>query len=483
MLRCYALLCIVLLLLILPLLFAARVCAQFPVQSFADFEKSSFDGWIIEGDAFGSAPATEASFSGKIRGVGGSAFLCSLHLRKGNAATGRAISQDFTLTKPMITFKIAGGFHPREACINLVLDGKIVRTKTGEDSSQLITRSWDVSEFVGRTAHLEITDATASDRRGHILVDDIAFVGNDLAISLPTSESAPIIEIPIRVLHILDSQGTAEFTDRSRTVLTQALVEKQILAVNELFRPARIRFVCDPKEFETRRDDYLDLDFDAPAQRVRSGSADSKPAEIGLAEHLKAFQTVADERPDRLTLIAHRGSEWRWSERAKTWSVRLGVSHGGYGLRTDGRGYYIRTSSMKPRVWAHELGHALGLYHTSQDSVVRHSKTLDEVMIATACLEYIASGGDKEHPEHAIDGDYRTGVRDTPPNPGIGFWGTSRDRSRIIPLNLPGRETLYLFVTRDNIMASADGNDRFTNDQIRVMRRKAESWKAKQARR
>ena len=120
---------------------------------FADFESGNYEGWTIEGDAFGTAPATDALFPGKIRGFTGRGFLCSLHPRKGNAATGKAISKEFTIEKSFITFKIGGGNHPNQACLNLIVDNQIVYTATGDGTANLSESSFDVSNLVGRKAH------------------------------------------------------------------------------------------------------------------------------------------------------------------------------------------------------------------------------------------------------------------------------------------------------------------------------------------
>lgn len=464
---------------VLIILFATRVQAQVPSRTFADFEAGSLDGWTIEGDAFGSAPATSASYEGQVRGFGGSQYLSSLHKRKGNAATGRAVSQTFTVVKPYITFRIGGGSHPNQACINLVLDGKVVRTETGGDSPQLLSRTWEVSEFVGKSAHFEVVDATDSAERGYILVDDIAFIGPDLVITPALSENALVIEIPARVIQILDSQGDNRFADGSREILSAASVEKHMSALNEIYSPAKVRFTFNPKEFETRRDDYLYTDFDTPGEKVQIDDRESKPPQTGREERMRAFQKVADERSDRLTVIVHRGSDWRWNARTQKWIYSAGYSRGRPKPRGANQGHYIRVTSMIPKIWAHELGHAFGLGHTSRDTADYPSNLVNEALISTACQEYVAKVGSDKHFEHPIDGDYASGVTDTPPNPGIGFWENTQDRTRMIMLHLTGKDPVCLFVTRDNVMASSSGNDRFTNDQIRLMRRWAGVWQRK----
>jgi levanase len=90
---------------------ALKPTAASTTEVFADFEGGNYDGWTIEGDAFGTAPATDALFPGKIKGFTGRSFLCSLHPRKGTAAIGKATSKEFTIEKPFLIFKIGGGNH------------------------------------------------------------------------------------------------------------------------------------------------------------------------------------------------------------------------------------------------------------------------------------------------------------------------------------------------------------------------------------
>lgn len=57
-----------------------------------------------------------------------------------------------------------------ETSVNLVVDGAIVRTATGNDSETLDWASWDVAEFAGRSAHVEVIDNNRVGW-GHILAD------------------------------------------------------------------------------------------------------------------------------------------------------------------------------------------------------------------------------------------------------------------------------------------------------------------------
>ena len=70
--------------LLLPSLFAVDAFARDNAStSFADFESGDYSDWTIEGDAFGTKPATDALFPGKVRGFGGRAYASTFSPRRG----------------------------------------------------------------------------------------------------------------------------------------------------------------------------------------------------------------------------------------------------------------------------------------------------------------------------------------------------------------------------------------------------------------
>jgi hypothetical protein len=160
-----------------------------PARVFEDFEGETYGDWTLTGSCWGQRPERGDLFRGEVAGFQGSQFAGTYTRRQGNAATGRAVSPDFILDYNTIEFLIGGGHYPERACLNLVVEGKVVATATGEGFPALRASSWDVTPFLGRHAHLEIVDETRSSEQGYILVDQIVFRDRGPA---PAPSSAPI---------------------------------------------------------------------------------------------------------------------------------------------------------------------------------------------------------------------------------------------------------------------------------------------------
>jgi len=141
---------------------------------FADFESGTYKGWTVEGKAFGQRPATGTI--GKQQRVSGwkGRFLVNTFHGGSDKDRGKLTSRPFKMTERYISFLIGGGSHAGKTCLNLVVDGKVVRTAVGARSEQLRRKHWDVGDLKGQEAHLEIVD-NETGPWGHISVDDIVF--------------------------------------------------------------------------------------------------------------------------------------------------------------------------------------------------------------------------------------------------------------------------------------------------------------------
>ena len=140
------------------------------------FDGTDYGSWRVEGAAFGAGPP-RGTLPGQmpVSGFEGAGLVNSY--LGGDGPTGRLVSADFTIERRRLVFLIGGGGWPGRTCLNLVVGTGVVRTATGPNtepggSEALAPSSWDVSEFAGRVAHLEIVDA-ATGGWGHINVDRI----------------------------------------------------------------------------------------------------------------------------------------------------------------------------------------------------------------------------------------------------------------------------------------------------------------------
>ena len=91
----------------------------------------------------------------------------------GDDKTGRLISKRFTIERHCIRFLVGGGPHANTQ-IRLVVGGKVVRATSGKADEKLEPAMWDVHEFEGQMAHIEIVDEQKGGW-GHINVDQIEF--------------------------------------------------------------------------------------------------------------------------------------------------------------------------------------------------------------------------------------------------------------------------------------------------------------------
>jgi fructan beta-fructosidase len=95
----------------------------------------------------------------------------------GDKRTGALASPPFKIERKFINFLIGGGKHPGETCMNLLVEGQIVRTATGPNdkpggTEALDWDAWDVSDLAGKAATIQIVDQ-AKGGWGHINVDQI----------------------------------------------------------------------------------------------------------------------------------------------------------------------------------------------------------------------------------------------------------------------------------------------------------------------
>jgi len=158
------------------------VVAAKPDIVFEDWNKETYEGWKVEGTAFGSGPVKRAAIPAYQGDVGGEGerVVNSHASAPGNdvgakdAGTGKLTSKPFTIERTFVTFWIGGGGHKGKTCLNLIVDGKAARTATGRNDNKMSQQQFDVRELKGKDALIEIVDAEKGGW-GNIGVGKIAF--------------------------------------------------------------------------------------------------------------------------------------------------------------------------------------------------------------------------------------------------------------------------------------------------------------------
>ncbi len=162
---------------------------------FEDFESGSYQKWTANGLAFGTAPFNKNEIQGwqALNKYEGNFFINTHNTRDVEAwqknnngtwsaaadgLTGTLTSEEFTIDRNFINFLIGGGSYSDTISFSLLIAGQAVRNEAGNNSSTMSQKSFDVSEFQGRRAKLQITDNKIAGW-GHISLDHIVFSDSD----------------------------------------------------------------------------------------------------------------------------------------------------------------------------------------------------------------------------------------------------------------------------------------------------------------
>jgi len=142
----------------------------------ADFERPDYGEWRAEGTAFGSGPGRGALPGQQpVSGYLGRGLVNSF--LGGDGPQGSLLSPPFRISRRYLNFRIGGGRHPGRTGMELLVEGKVLRTATGSattpaDDEHLTPHTWELGRLAGRTARLRIVDRH-SGGWGHINVDHI----------------------------------------------------------------------------------------------------------------------------------------------------------------------------------------------------------------------------------------------------------------------------------------------------------------------
>ena len=157
-----------------------------PDICFEDWNKETYQGWTAEGEAFGSGPILKSAMPFDVGGdtervVNSNATAPGATRGARDQAQGKLSSRKFIIERNFINFWIGGGNYNGATCLNVVVEGKVVRTAIGCCENRLRPHSLRLKELIGKEAHIELVDAEV-EGWGHIGMGRITFsdtpVGN-----------------------------------------------------------------------------------------------------------------------------------------------------------------------------------------------------------------------------------------------------------------------------------------------------------------
>lgn len=157
-----------------------------PIGTEFDFEEGpkSLEHWVRTGTAFNNQPTFGDNPTARSREpsscignywIGGYENRTNPQVTAGNHGSdvyiGTLTSPEFVITGKMVNFLVGGGCDISLVSVNLVVAGNFVRRATGKCKETMSRVSWNVEEFKGMKAKLQLVDHTDG-KWGHINFDD-----------------------------------------------------------------------------------------------------------------------------------------------------------------------------------------------------------------------------------------------------------------------------------------------------------------------
>ena len=151
------------------------------------FGKTDYGDWQATGTAFQKGPASGDLLSRLKIENASSASVVSSEI-EGDEPMGSLTSPEFKVSKKYISFRVSGGDYEIHTCLNLLVNGQVVKSATGWKSDRLAPTSWNVSRWMGQSARVQIVDEASGDW-GHLNVDRI--------VQADKPEQPPIVTGPL----------------------------------------------------------------------------------------------------------------------------------------------------------------------------------------------------------------------------------------------------------------------------------------------
>jgi hypothetical protein len=139
-----------------------------PLGGALDFETPVLSGWDGPAGAFRVELREDRQVVLGLRGQHGAGVLSSRE--GGERSRGALTSSEFRLDGRQLSLLVAGGSRSRQVGVELLVDGVVAFSASGNDSDNLLPVFWDIAPFAGKSGRLRVFDESP---RAHVVLDRV----------------------------------------------------------------------------------------------------------------------------------------------------------------------------------------------------------------------------------------------------------------------------------------------------------------------
>lgn len=183
-------------------------------QVLGDLQRGLGETWQVEGESYTELPRV---LDPKKRG-------------QVDPLVGRLRSPVFELKHDLLSFQVSGGKDAAKLGVRLLVEGEVVQTAVGDNSTQWRPVSWDLRPWRGKLAQVELVDE-AEGGWGHLIVDRFELTMQVDELALARQASADEAEFLLALARQPLSGGVTEWSSVAAADLPQINLQQSTEAV------------------------------------------------------------------------------------------------------------------------------------------------------------------------------------------------------------------------------------------------------------